>query len=54
MTVAELIKALQPYNPNLPVRLVVEDEVDSTPPCEAYWVERITNGGDVYVEVLAQ
>ena len=54
MTVAELIAALQPYNPDLPVRLVVEDEFGSSPPLPAYWVERITNGGDVYVEVIAQ
>lgn len=52
MTVAELIAQLQQQNPDLSVRIVIEDEVDSSPPADIYNVDRIVADGEPYIEIL--
>ncbi|SCX34531.1 hypothetical protein [Mycolicibacterium fluoranthenivorans] len=52
MTVAELIAALQQHNLDLNVRIVIEDEVDSSPPADIYNLERIIADGEPYIEIL--
>lgn len=54
MTNAELIKHLQRYGADLPVRVIVENDDDSTPASAPYWVGRNANDGDPFVEVIAK
>ena len=54
MTVNELIDQLINYPLDTPVRVVVEDEVDSSPPADIYGVTRVVDDADgPYVEIGA-
>jgi hypothetical protein len=54
MTVNELIDQLLNHPLDTPVRVVVEDEVDSSPPADIYGVTRVVDHpGGPYIEIGA-
>lgn len=54
MTVNELIDQLINYPLDTPVRVVVEDEVDSCPPADIYGTSRVVDcPGGPYIEIGA-
>lgn len=55
MTVSELVKLLMDHHSlDTPVRVVVEDEVDSSPPADIYGVTRVVDcPGGPYIEIGA-
>lgn len=54
MTVNELIDQLMNYPLDTPVRVVVEDEIDSSPPADIYGVTPIADGpAGPYIEIGA-
>lgn len=54
MTVNELIDQLMDYPLDTPVRVVVEDEIDSSPPADIYGTTRVVDcPGGPYIEIGA-
>jgi len=54
MTNSELIDQLMNYPLDTPVRVVVEDEVDSSPPADIYGTTRVVDcPGGPYIEIGA-
>lgn len=54
MTVNDLIDQLMDYPLDTPVRVVVEDEVDSSPPADIYGTTRVVDSpGGPYIEIGA-
>lgn len=54
MTVNELIDQLMDYPLDTPVRVVVEDETDSSPPADIYGTTRVIDSpGGPYIEIGA-
>jgi hypothetical protein len=54
MTVGELVEQLMDHPLDSPVRVVVEDEFDSSPPADVYGTTRVVDCPDgPYVEVGA-
>jgi hypothetical protein len=52
MTVAELIERLEEYHPDTIVRLVVEDEFDSSSPVDVVVVSRRIPHDEPYIELV--
>lgn len=55
MTVNELIDQLMNFPLDTPVRVVVEDEFDSSPPADVYGATRViySDGSGAYIEIGA-
>lgn len=54
MTGGELVELIMAHSLDTPVRVVVEDEFDSSPPADVYGVSRVVDSPDgPYLEIGA-
>lgn len=54
MNVAELVAKLAEFHPDTPIRVVISDEFDTSPPVELHTVYRIVDSGNPYVELAGE